>query len=1020
MLLILALAIATFGLLVYAFLPAEPLPSRKSSRRGNVYPTEQQLSQQREQIMRLEDQIGSLRDELEKAKSQCAMLTAELEAVKKKESEAKEALEKREAWVKKDEEALSKIQEERTRLEKELKAKEKELAEEFTKNMDSNGQIRELNLKYEALDKDNKEKFENIERFKHKIEGYLEEVKKREDEIKSLNETIAQMKKKDDQSEWVPKREFNLLNEEYTNLEKELEAIEEKIKLKDEKILELHSEVQQLKSQLSQPAIIEQSIPAPEQIEVKSAEIPQAPKRIQQEMPKPEEAIPAEEMSKEIEAPLEAPIKEEPKEREVEKEEIRLPQVHLENMRNIGIMAHIDAGKTTLTERILFYTGRTHKLGEVHDGKAQMDWMKQEQERGITITSAATTCFWKDYRINIIDTPGHVDFTAEVERSLRVLDGAVAVFCAVGGVQPQSETVWRQSHKYNVPKIVFVNKMDRTGADFFAVAKSIEEKLAAHTILVQIPLGQEDDFKGVIDLIEMKAYVFDEESFGRDFRTQDLPEEYKEKAQEFRHKMIERAAGFDDHLMKKFLEPEASITKDEITSAIRKGTISNQAVPMLCGAALKNKGVQQLIDAVGLYLPSPLDVPATKGNSVSNPQEMIERHADLKEPFSALVFKVQADPIGGRLVYIRVYSGYLEKGSYILNATKDKKERIGRIVQIHANQRENRDFAYAGEIVGLIGVASATTGDTLSDPDNPLILETMKFPTPVVSLSIAAPTRMDQDKLAKGLAKILEEDPTFSVQTDEETKEMILTGMGELHLEIIVERLKEEFMINATVGQPKVAYRETISSSTTEEYKHVKQSGGRGQYAHVVFEVSPLPPGGGFDFVDSIRGGAIPKNFIPSVEKGIKETMQKSAYCGYPVVDLRVNLIDGSFHEVDSSDIAFKIAAMEGFKKAFLKSKPILLEPYMALEITTPEEYANSIIGYISSKRGRILNIDFKANQKIISVEVPLAEMFGYTTSLRSLSSGRASATMEFKKYLPVPEDIAAKILEEAQKKKEA
>ncbi|MFA5115336.1 MAG: elongation factor G [Candidatus Omnitrophota bacterium] len=695
-------------------------------------------------------------------------------------------------------------------------------------------------------------------------------------------------------------------------------------------------------------------------------------------------------------------------------------EVDLSKMRNIGIMAHIDAGKTTTTERILFYTGRTHKLGEVHDGKAQMDWMKQEQERGITITSAATTCFWKDHRINIIDTPGHVDFTVEVERSLRVLDGAVAVFCAVGGVQPQSETVWRQSDKYGVPKIAFVNKMDRTGADFFAVLGAMKGKLNANAIPVQIPLGAEDNFRGIIDLVQMKACVFEDDTLGKDFHLEDVPSEYQEKAKEYRHIMIERAASLDDSLTKKYLEAPDSITSEELIAAIRRATVANKAVVVICGSSFKNKGVQQLLDAVTMYLPSPMDVPPVRGNLPKDPGVEMERKPDPKEPFSGLAFKVQSDPHIGKLVYTRIYSGVLESGSYVLNTTKNKKERIGRIVQMHANQKENREFAYAGEIVGLVGLNNTITGDTLSDPDNPILLEAMRFPTPVISLSITPKTRSDQDKLGKGLARLCEEDPTFVVQSDEETKETILTGMGELHLEIIVDRLKEEFGVEAEVGQPKVAYRETISKDASEEYKHIKQSGGRGQYGHVVFEMSPLEPAKGIEFVDSIKGGAIPRNFIPAVEKGVNEAIKKGPYAGYPVVDLRVNLVDGSFHEVDSSELAFKIASIECFKQGVLHAGPTLLEPYMSLEVTTPEESANTIVGYICSKRGRVLNIDFKNNQKIITAEAPLAEMFGYVTNLRSLSSGRASGTMEFKKYLPVPQEVAAKILEEVRKKKEA
>ncbi|MDD5115535.1 MAG: elongation factor G [Candidatus Omnitrophica bacterium] len=690
----------------------------------------------------------------------------------------------------------------------------------------------------------------------------------------------------------------------------------------------------------------------------------------------------------------------------------------LEKIRNIGIMAHIDAGKTTTTERILFYSGKSYKIGEVHDGAAVMDWMKQEQERGITITSAATTCFWKDHRINIIDTPGHVDFTVEVERSLRVLDGAVAVFCAVGGVEPQSETVWRQSDKYHVPKIAFVNKMDRTGADFFGVLNGIEKDLGANAVPLEIPIGSEDSFRGVIDLIEMKAYIYDEGSLGKEFVVGEIPEEYRDQAVKYRRIMVERAIGLDESLMKKFLESEDSVTQEDLYRAIRQGTIANKMVPVTCGASFKNKGVQKLLDTIVAFLPSPLDLPAVEGNDLNDPQKKLQRKADINDPFCGLAFKVQADQHMGKLVYVRVYSGVLSTGTYILNALKNKKERIGRIVQMHANQRENIDHAFAGDIIAIPGLSSTVTGDTLCDMENPIVLEAIKFPAPVVSLSIAPKSRNDQDKLGKGLAKLTEEDPTFKVETDEETKEVILTGMGELHLEIIVDRLKEEFGVEAVVGQPKVAYRETILKPAGAESKYIKQSGGRGQYGHVVFKISPGKPGEGFKFIDSIKGGAIPRSFIPAVEKGVIEAMRKGVYGGYPVVDVQVELVDGSYHEVDSSEIAFRMAAIFGFKEAFMKGSPVFLEPSMKLEVSAPEEYVNGCVGYICSHRGKILNIDAKGNQKIISAEVPLSEMFGYATSFRSLSSGRAGASMEFDKYAQVPNEIAQKILAERQKEK--
>ncbi len=692
--------------------------------------------------------------------------------------------------------------------------------------------------------------------------------------------------------------------------------------------------------------------------------------------------------------------------------------INLEKLRNIGIMAHIDAGKTTLTERILFYTGRTHKIGEVHDGKAQMDWMKQEQERGITITSAATTCYWKEHRVNIIDTPGHVDFTVEVERSLRVLDGAVAIFCAVGGVEPQSETVWRQSDKYKIPKIAFINKMDRVGADFFGVIKSIETELGANVIPLQIPIGAEDKFRGVIDLMEMKAYIYDDESLGKNFHTEDIPEEYKKIAEEYHHIMIDKAVEIEDSLMEKYLELENAITQEELIRSIRKGTIANKIVPALCGSAFKNKGVQKLLDAITLYLPSPLDLPPVKGIDPENPDQAIERRSDDNEPFSALAFKVQTDPHMGKLVYFRVYSGTIDAGSYILNATKNRKERVGRILQMHANQRESRPNIYAGDIAAAIGFDHTTTGDTLSALNVPILLEAIEFPAPVISISIKPQSRADQDKISKGLMKLVEEDPTFTVHTEKETEETIISGMGELHLEIIVDRLKHEFNADADIGKPKVAYKETILNSITEEYRHLKQTGGRGQYGHVVLEISPAKPGEGFEFENSIRGGDIPKEYIPAIEKGVISAMQKGIYAGYPVVNVKVNLIDGSFHDVDSSEIAFKTAANKCFKKAFMKCVPVLLEPYMSLEITTPEEYVGNIVGHICSRRGKVSGIEVKGINQIISAEVPLSEMFGYATTLRTLSSGRATYSMHFEKYVEVPFEIAEKIIEEKKQKK--
>ncbi|MBN1913161.1 MAG: elongation factor G [Candidatus Omnitrophica bacterium] len=726
----------------------------------------------------------------------------------------------------------------------------------------------------------------------------------------------------------------------------------------------------------------------------------------------PEEAVqPQEEPEKETEIPAE--------EKETKERPQVAPKIDLIKVRNIGIMAHIDAGKTTLSERILYYTGKSHKIGEVHDGKAQMDWMKQERERGITITAAATTCFWKDHRINLIDTPGHVDFTVEVERSLRVLDGAVAVFCAVGGIEPQSETVWRQSDKYHVPKLAFVNKMDRVGADYFAVLKGIEEDLEANPIPLEIPLGAEGEFKGVIDLLEMKAYMYQEETSGKEFTIEEIAAENSEIAQKYRNILVEKVSAFDEELTKKYLENPGSITTEELMPVIRKATCANKMVPLLCGSSLKNKGVQKLLDAVTMFLPSPLEVPPAKGTTPDNPDNVIERKPDPKEPLAALAFKIQSDPHMGKLVYVRIYSGILYTGTYIMNVTKNKRERVGRIVQMHANQRENIEYAFAGDIVAVVGLSSTTTGDTLCEMDNPVLLEAIKFPTPVVSLSIEPKTRSDQDKLGKGLNRLADEDPTFLVTTDEETQETLLTGMGELHLEIIVDRLKEEFGVEAIVGKPKVAYRETILKPSSAEGKYIKQSGGRGQYGHVVLEIAPNQPGEEFKFVDKIKGGAIPRSFIPAVQKGVIEAMKKGVMAGYPVVDLTVNLVDGSFHEVDSSELAFRFAAIFGFKEAFMKAEPVLLEPYMSLEVSSPEEYVNAVVGYICSCRGKILNIEDKGKQKMVSAEAPLAEMFGYATNFRSLSSGRANASMEFSKYQQVPSEVAAKIIAEKKKKEE-
>jgi len=938
-------------------------------------------------------------------------LRPELDAALKREADLKAELARRQDWVAKEEELAVKLKAQFDELEKRFIKKEKDLQDEFAKNVDLTRQMREADLKYQSLEEKNKKLDEENQRLKLQVDEFSKELKDH------LN-TITVFKKQQETSEWVPKQEFVKLNEEYSDLEKELEAQENKAQALFDELMKFKAQPQPAQEELPQPAQEETAQPTPEETPAPVPEEAPQPELTVPE-PQPEPAVPEPQPEPSAPEPQPETPESEPPAPETPKEAAPAPKVDLNMVRNIGIMAHIDAGKTTTTERILFYTGRSHKIGEVHEGKAQMDWMKQEQERGITITSAATTCYWKDYRINIIDTPGHVDFTAEVERSLRVLDGAVAVFCAVGGVEPQSETVWHQSNKYNVPKIAFINKMDRMGADFFAVIKGIEEELGGNVIPLEIPIGAEENFQGVVDLLEMKAYYYEDESLGKSYRVEEIPADYKEAAAKYRHIMVERVAAFDDTLMKKYLESADSLTAEELSQAIRKGTVANKMVPVLCGASFKNKGVQKLLDAVVAYLPSPLDVPPVDGHDPNDAQKVISRKPDTGEPFSALAFKIQSDPHMGKLVYLRIYSGFLDTGSYVFNVTKNKKERIGRILQMHANQREARDRALAGEIVAVIGLGNTVTGDTLCDPEHPVLLEAIEFPVPVVSLSITPAGKADQDKLGKGLAKLTEEDPTFKVETDEETKETILTGMGELHLEIIVDRLKVEFGVDAVVGKPKVAYRETILKKVSGEYKHIKQSGGRGQYGHVVMELIPAEPGEEFEFINSIKGGAIPRSFIPAVEKGVVEAMRNGAYAGYPVVNIKVNLTDGSFHDVDSSELAFKLAAIGCFKETFMRADPVLLEPYMSLEVVTPEEYVNAVVGYICSCRGKILGMDTKGKQKIIDAEAPLAEMFGYATNFRSLSSGRANASMHFEKYMQVPFEIAAKILEEKKKRKE-
>jgi elongation factor G len=683
--------------------------------------------------------------------------------------------------------------------------------------------------------------------------------------------------------------------------------------------------------------------------------------------------------------------------------------VPLEKTRNIGIMAHIDAGKTTTTERILYYTGVSHKIGEVHDGTATMDWMEQEQERGITITSAATTCSWKDHRINIIDTPGHVDFTIEVERSLRVLDGAVAVFCSVGGVEPQSETVWRQADKYRVPRIAFVNKMDRVGADFFRGVAMIRDRLKANPLPIQLPIGKEDTFAGVIDLVEMKAILWDDESLGATFKIVDIPESELDLATEYREKMIEELSSNDDALMEKYLAGE-ELSVDEIRSAIRNSTINIQICPVICGSAFKNKGVQNLLDAVIDYMPAPTDIPPITG-VVEGTDEPVVRMPSDSEPFSALAFKIMTDPFVGQLCFFRVYSGVISSGSYVYNSTKGKKERIGRILQMHANKREEIKEVRAGDIAAAVGLKNTTTGDTLCDDNNAVILESIEFPEPVISIAIEPKTKADQEKLGLSLQKLASEDPSFRVRTDEETGQTILSGMGELHLEIIVDRLMREFKVEASVGKPQVAYRETISKKVKVEGKFVRQSGGRGQFGHVWLEIEPQEPGVGYEFVDAIKGGVVPREYIPAVDKGIQEAMENGVLAGFPVVDLKVTLIDGSYHDVDSSEMAFKIAGSMGFKDGCSKAAPVLLEPIMSVEVVVPEEHMGDVIGDLNSRRGRILGMESRAGAQVISSMVPLATMFGYATDLRSATQGRATYTMTFDHYEQVPKSVAEEIV---------
>ena len=690
-------------------------------------------------------------------------------------------------------------------------------------------------------------------------------------------------------------------------------------------------------------------------------------------------------------------------------------QTPLERYRNIGIMAHIDAGKTTTTERVLFYTGLSHKMGEVHDGNAVMDWMEQEQERGITITSAATTCFWSgmsrqypQHRVNIIDTPGHVDFTIEVERSLRVLDGAVAVFCAVGGCEPQSETVWRQANKYHVPRMAFVNKMDRTGADFLRVVGQIRTRLGANPVVMQIPIGAEESFEGVVDLVKMKALHWDRDEMGAEFDERDIPEHLLAQCEEYREKLVEAAVESDEGLMEKYFD-QGDLDEADIRKGIRIRTLSNEVIPVFCGSAFKNKGVQAMLDAVIDYLPSPLDVPPINGIGADGKTEIV-RKADDKEPFAALGFKLMSDPFFGQLVFFRVYSGVLGSGNTVYNSVKGKKERIGRILQMHSNNREDIKEVRAGDIAAAVGLKYATTGDTLCDQGAEVVLERMEFPEPVISQAVEPKTKSDQEKLGVALGKLAREDPSFRVHSDEESGQTIISGMGELHLEIIIDRLKREFNVAANIGRPQVAYRETITETVEQEHKYAKQTGGRGQYGHVFIRLEPRELGAGYEFADEIKGGVIPREYIPSVDKGIQEAMQSGVIAGYPVIDVKVTLYYGSYHEVDSSEHAFKAAGIQAFKEGVRQAKPQLLEPLMAVEVVTPEEYMGSVNGDLSARRGMIHEMEDSPGGKVIKAEVPLSEMFGYATALRSATQGRATHTMEFKKYAPVPSGVAEAI----------
>lgn len=1014
--------------------PKQVFRQEKKLQKKKLFISEAEFSQLKERKEFWRSKAQQLEEEVKALKEKKYQLQSELKEAKSRISELEKHLNRQKKWKSHEKNTLERLKSQLAQLKDSLFKKTKELEKIFSENVKLNKKLQEQEKIISSLEKEIQKKNDKILLLEEKEKEYAERIKK-------ATLTINEFKRKEAESEWIAKSEYEALQEDLRSLEEELERKTKQILFLNDEIRNLKEKNLQLERKLlsgkekSAEEAVEESVSGEfsvnleketkdrqdntlaektsevsisNDLKVKEQDLPSLEEKEEVERRETEKVV-------EVREQKEEKVKEEKEEKKEEKK-IEIPKIDLEKVRNIGIIAHIDAGKTTVTERILFYTGKTHKIGEVHEGKAQMDWMKQEKERGITITSAVTTCFWQGKRINIIDTPGHVDFTAEVERALRVLDGAVVIFSAVEGVEAQSETVWRQSQKYKVPKIAFINKMDRVGADFFKVVDEIEEKLEASCAVVTIPLGEESEFKGVIDLIEMKAYIYDEASLGKKFSVEEIPQEYIEKSQKYREELLEKVASLDEKLMEKYLK-EKNLSKVEIINALRKATIENKLVPVLCGSGLKNKGIQKLLDAIVLFLPSPLDVPPVEGFDPKDPQKKIKRNLSLEEPFCALAFKIQADPHVGKLVYFRVYSGYLKAGSYVLNASKNKKERIGRILQMHANQKENRTEIYAGDIGAAVGLANTTTGDTLCDPGYPILLEKIEFPQPVVSISIKPNSRQDQDKLTKAIAKLVEEDPTFGVETDQESKEIILSGMGELHLEIMVDRLKEEFKVNAEVGRPQVAYRETISKPAQAEGKYIRQTGGRGQYGHVIFEILPLERGKGFEFEDRIKGGVIPASFIPAVEKGFREAMKKGPLCGYPVTDIKVILFDGSYHEVDSSELAFKLAASIGFREAFLKAEPLLLEPYMKLEIFTPEEYLSNIVGNLCARRGKVLNIETRGKQKVISAEAPLAELFGYTEAIRSLSSGRAVYTMQFSRYEVVPPQIAEKIIEERKKK---